>query len=53
MGNTFYDFSTLKDRLFVLRGAIGAGYGELVKVMREIYFSPEELAVVDAALSNQ
>ena len=53
LGNTFYNFSTLKDRLFVLRAAMGAEYGEMVKVMREIYFSPEELAVVDSALSKQ
>lgn len=52
MGNTFYNFSTLKDRLFVLRAAMGAEYGALVKVMREIYFSPEELAAVDSSLTN-
>lgn len=53
LGNTFYNFSTLKDRLFVLRAAMGAEYGALVKVMRDIYFTPEELAAVDVALARQ
>ncbi len=53
LGNTFYNFSTLKDRLFVLRAAMGAEYGALIKVMRDIYFSPEELVAVDSALARQ
>ena len=52
LGNTFYNFSTLKDKLFVLRAAMGAGYGALIKVMRDIYFSSEELAAVDSALDR-
>lgn len=51
LGRAFYDFGTMKDRLFVLRAAMGARYGELVTVMRRS-FSPEELAAVDKALSG-
>ncbi len=53
LGNTFYNFSGMKDRLFVLRAAMGAEYGALILVMRNMYFGPEELAAVDAALTRQ
>lgn len=49
LSRAFYDFRTLKDRMFVLRAAMGADYQELVKVMRK-KFSPEEMAAVDRAL---
>lgn len=52
LGRAFYDFGTLKDRLFVLRAAMGARYKELVKVMRES-FSPDEMAAVDRALAGE
>jgi len=52
LGNAFYDFRTLKDRLFVLRAAMGAGYEDLVKVMRG-RFTPEELAAVDRSLNGE
>lgn len=43
---SFYDFSLLKDRMFVLRAAEKCGYSALVQVIREL-FSPEELAAID------
>ena len=49
LGNSFYDLNTLKDRLFVLKAAMAAGYPELIQVIREM-FSPDELAAVDRAL---
>lgn len=51
LGNTFYDFTGLKDRLFVLRAAMAAEYRELVSVMRKS-FSQAELAAVDQALGQ-
>lgn len=50
LGN-FYDLSSLKERLFILRAAMGAGYPELVIVLRRL-FTPEELAAVDRALTR-
>ena len=52
LGRSFYDFGTLKDRMFVLRAAMGAKYQELVKAMRK-KFSPEEMAAVDKALEGK
>lgn len=49
MGRSFYDLSTLKDRIFVLRAAMDAGYQSLVAVIRRM-FTPEELAAVDQSL---
>ena len=49
LGNSFYDFDSLKDRLFVLKAASAAGYQNLVQVIRRI-FTPEELEAVDRAL---
>ncbi len=51
LGKSFYDFQTLKDRLFVLKAAMAAGYPELIQVMREM-FTPEELVAVDRALGK-
>ncbi len=51
LGKSFYDFSSLKDRMFVLRAATDAGYPELVEVIRRL-FSPEELAQIDRALNK-
>ena len=51
LGNSFYDFRSLKDRLFVLKASMAAGYQELIQVMREM-FTPEELAAVDRALGR-
>ena len=51
LGGNFYQFQSLRDRLFVLKAAIGAGYQELVKVMKET-FAPQELAAVDQALGG-
>ena len=51
LGKSFYDFRSLKDRLFVLRAAMAAGYQELILVMRET-FTPEELVAVDRALGK-
>ena len=49
LGNTFYDLNSLKDRLFVLRAALAAGYQTLVQVIRGM-FTSEELEAVDRAL---
>lgn len=49
MGRSFYDLSTLKDRIFVLRAAMAARYQSLVTVIRRM-FTPEELAAVDQSL---
>ncbi len=50
--NAFYDFYSLKDRLFVLRAAMAAKYEALVAVMRKL-FTPEEMAAVDRALEQE
>lgn len=50
LDQNLYDFTTLKDRLFVLRAAMQVGYKNLVETMRGT-FSPEELAVVDQSLA--
>lgn len=49
LGRSFYDLSVLKDRIFLLRAAMGAGYGAMERIVRGI-FTPEELAAVDQAL---
>lgn len=51
LGRTFYDFGSLKDRLFVLRAAMAAGYQQLTEVLREL-FTPEELAAVEKTLGT-
>lgn len=51
LGKSFYDFRSLKDRLFVLRAATDAAYPELVEVIRGL-FTPEELVQVDRALNK-
>lgn len=51
LGKSFYHFSSLKDRMFVLRAATDAGYPELVEVIRSL-FSSEELAQIDRALNK-
>ena len=50
--NSFYDFRSLKDRLFVLRAAMASPYKDLVTVMRKL-FTPEEMAAVDRALEQE
>lgn len=44
-----YDFNSMKDRLFVLKAAMGAEYENLVKIIRGM-FSEVELACVDEAI---
>lgn len=51
LGRSFYDYSALKDRLFVLRAAISAGYEAMEQIMRGT-FTPEELAAVNKALET-
>lgn len=51
LGRSFYDFSGLKDRIFVLRAAVAAGYEEMVTIIREM-FTPEELEAVDRAIGK-
>lgn len=52
LGKSFYNFQSLKDRLFVLRAAMEAGYAELVEVIRGL-FSPEELEQVDRGMGQR
>ncbi len=52
LADNFYQFQSLKDRLFILRAALGAGYGELVEVLKET-FTQEELTAVDQALGGK
>ena len=49
LGRSFYDFRTLKDRLFVLRAAMAADYEALTAVMRAM-FTDQELAAVEQGL---
>ena len=52
LGNAFYNFQSLKDRIFVLRAAMDANYAELVEVIRGL-FSPEEIEQVDRGLGKR
>ena len=51
-GNNFYQLKTLKDRLFLLRAAMAAGYQDLVQVMKK-QLAPEEFAAVDKAMDGK
>ncbi len=51
LGKSLYDLGALRDRIFVLRAAMAAGYGALIVVMRET-FTAEELTAVDNALGR-
>ncbi|MCC8024786.1 MAG: glycosyltransferase family 2 protein [Clostridium sp.] len=48
---TLYDFNSMKDRLFVLKAAMKADYGNLVKIIRGMFSEPE-LACVDMAVNK-
>ena len=50
LGRNLYDFTNLKDRLFVLKAAMKAEYATLVEGVRAL-FTPEELQSVDRALN--
>ncbi len=50
--NNFYQLKTLKDRLFLLRAAMAAGYQDLVQVMKK-QLAPEEFAAVDKAMDRK
>lgn len=52
LGNSFYHFQELQDRLFVLRAAMAAGYEELLQVVRQM-FTVEELAAIDQSFQQQ
>ena len=52
LGSNFYQLQSLKDRLFILQAAIGAGYQALVEVLKKT-FTPEEFTVVDQALGGK
>lgn len=52
LGQNLYDFTSLKDRLFVLKIAMKLQYHSLVEVMRGM-FSPEELTAVDQAMAEE
>lgn len=49
LGGSFYNFQEMKDRLFVLRAATSAGYGELVTVIKGM-FTQQELEIVEQSL---
>lgn len=52
LGRNLYDLQSLKDRLFLLRGATEAGYRDLVQVIRGL-FTPEEMQLVDQAMNQK
>lgn len=52
LGRSLYHFQNLKDRLFVLRAAMAADYGNLVQVMKRELFTSEELLAVEQSLGN-
>lgn len=52
LGRSFYHLQSLKDRIFILRAAMDAGWGELVEVIRGL-FSPEEMEQVDRGLGKK
>ena len=52
LGSNFYNFQSLKDRLFVLRASMAAGYEALTSVMRGT-FTAQELVAVDKSLSAE
>lgn len=52
LGNNFYNYQILGDRIFVLRAAMAAGYGELEEIIRGT-FTSEELLAVDEALERK
>ena len=52
LGQNLYDFSTLKDRLFVLKAAMKVKYESLIEIIRGM-FTAEELQYVDQALSKE
>ncbi|MCI8584793.1 MAG: glycosyltransferase [Lachnospiraceae bacterium] len=51
LGRSFYDFQILKDRLFVLKAAMSAGYGELAAAIKGM-FTPQELEIVEQSLQR-
>lgn len=52
LGNNFYQFQTMKDRLFVLQAAISSGYQNLVEVIKNT-FTQEEFAAVDRSFDGK
>ncbi len=52
LGGNFYQLNSLKDRLFILRAALRAGYGELVEVLKES-LTVEEFTAVNQALGGK
>lgn len=52
LGNSFYDLTSLKDRLFLLQAARASDYQELILEIRKL-FHPEELTVVEQALNSR
>ena len=51
LGRSLYDFQTLKDRLFVLKAAMAAGYEDLILLIKGM-FTCEELEIVEQSLSS-
>lgn len=52
LGSNFYQLQSLKDRLFILQAAMGAGYQELVEVIKET-LTQEEFVAVDKAMKGK
>lgn len=52
LANNFYQFQTMKDRLFILQAAISSGYQGLVEIIKNT-FTPEEFAAVDCSLDGK
>ena len=49
--NNFYNLTSLKDRLFLLKAARTSDYQELILEILKL-FHPEELAVVEQTLNK-
>ena len=49
LGQNLYDLNSLKDRIFLLKAAMQAGYESLTQVLRGL-FTPQELLYVEQAL---
>ena len=52
LGSNFYNLQSLKDRLFILQGALQAGYEDLVEIIKQT-FTQEEFVAIDNALQGK
>lgn len=52
LGQNLYDLASLKDRIFLLKASMQAGYENLTQVLRGL-FTPQELLYVEQALEKE